>query len=80
LQRRGGKGLIGMKISQVSGPLRGFVTLKGEEEEEFIIVTAKGIVNRQKSDQVSLMGRYARGVTLIRLDKEDRVVNLVGLD
>jgi DNA gyrase/topoisomerase IV subunit A len=44
-----------------------------------MIITAKGVVNRQKLDQVSLMGRYARGVTLIRLDQNDRVVNLIGL-
>ncbi len=77
--RRGGKGMIGMKTTSHSGPLAIFVVLSGEEEE-FMIITANGVVNRQKIEQVSLMGRYARGVTLIRLDKEDRVVNLIGLD
>jgi DNA gyrase subunit A len=77
--RRGGKGMIGMKTTSHSGPLAIFVVLSGEEEE-FMIITANGVVNRQKIEQVSLMGRYARGVTLIRLDKEDRVVNLIALD
>ncbi len=79
IHRRGGKGMIGMKTTQQSGPLAIFIVLCGEEEE-FMIVTARGVVNRQRIDQVSLMGRYARGVTLIRLDENDRVVNLLGLE
>ncbi len=78
-RRRGGKGMIGMKTTSRSGPLAVFVVLGGVEEE-FIIITARGVVNRQRVDQVSLMGRYARGVTLIRLDESDRVVNLIALD
>ncbi len=78
-RRRGGKGMIGMKTTSRSGPLAIFIVLRGAEEE-FMIITARGVVNRQRVDKVSLLGRYARGVTLIRLDKEDRVVNLIGLD
>ncbi len=77
--RRGGKGMIGIKTTPQSGPLAVFVVLT-EKVEEFIIITARGVVNRQRVDKVSLMGRYARGVTLIRLDDEDRVVNLISLD
>jgi len=77
--RRGGKGMIGLKTTRKSGPLSVFIVISGVEEE-FIVITAKGVVNRQKIKQVSLMGRYARGVTLIRLDESDRVVNLIGLD
>ncbi len=77
--RRGGKGMIGMKTTSHSGPLAVFVVLSGDEEE-FIIITARGVVNRQRVDKVSLMGRYERGVTLIRLDHSDRVVNLIALD
>ncbi|MDY6827612.1 MAG: DNA gyrase subunit A [Bacillota bacterium] len=79
VHHRGGKGMLGMKITSRSGPLAIFVVLQGEEEE-FMIITAHGVVNRQKMEQVSLLGRYARGVTLIRLDKNDRVVNLIALD
>ncbi len=77
--RRGGKGMIGMKTTSHSGPLAVFVVLKGDEEE-FIVITARGVVNRQRVDEVSLLGRYARGVRLIRLDESDRVVNLIALD
>lgn len=77
-QRRAGRGLIGMKISDESGPLTGFMVMS-EEAENFIIVTAGGLVIRQKTAEVSLMRRYARGVTLIRLDEGDEVVDLIGL-
>jgi DNA gyrase subunit A len=77
--RRGGKGMIGMKTTRQSGPLAIFVVLTGNEEE-FMVITERGVVNRQRVEQVSLMGRYARGVTLIRLDESDQVVNLVALD
>lgn len=77
-QRRGGKGLIGMRISKESGPLTGFMVMS-EDEEDFIIITAAGQVIRQKTAQVSLLGRYARGVTLIRLEEGDLVVDLIGL-
>ena len=79
LRRRGGKGMLGMKTTSHSGPLAVFVVFSGSEEE-FMIITARGVVNRQRVEQVSLMRRYARGVTLIKLDKEDRVVNLIALD
>jgi DNA gyrase subunit A len=71
--------MIGIKKTSRSGPLSIFIVLK-KTDEEFMIITANGVVNRQRIEQVSLMGRYARGVTLIRLDKNDRVVNLIGLD
>ena len=78
LQRRGGKGLIGMNISKDSGPLTGFMVMS-EDEEDFIIITAGGLVIRQKTAEVSLLRRYARGVTLIRLEEGDQVVDLIGL-
>lgn len=78
-QRRGGKGVIGIKTTAQSGRLTDFVLLRPEQEEAMII-TARGVVNRQRVEEVSSQRRYSRGVTLIRLDQGDRVVNLIGLD
>jgi DNA gyrase subunit A len=41
-----------------------------------MIITAGGIVIRQDAAEISQQGRYAQGVTLIRLDEGDRVVSL----
>jgi len=77
-QRRAGRGLVGIKTTKESGPLTGFMVMS-EEAEDFIIVTAGGLVIRQKTAEVSSMRRYARGVILIRLDEGDRVMDLIGL-
>lgn len=77
-QRRAGRGLVGMRITEDSGPLTGFMVMSAAAED-FIIVTAGGQVIRQKTAEVSLMRRYARGVILIRLDEGDRVMDLIGL-
>lgn len=77
-QRRAGRGLVGMKISEESGPLTGFMVMS-EQAEDFIIVTAGGQVIRQKTAEVTVMRRYARGVILIRLEEGDRVVDLISL-
>ena len=77
-QRRAGRGLVGMKTTEDSGPLTGFMVMS-EKADDFIIVTAEGLVIRQKTAEVSMMGRYARGVILIRLDGGDRVMDLISL-
>lgn len=79
VHRRGGKGMIGLKTTKQTGPLAIFTVLQ-EGEKEIMLVTARGVVNRQKIKQVSLMKRYARGVRLIRLDENDKLLNLMALD
>ncbi len=73
-QSRGGRGIIALKPSPRSGPLVSFHPVKGKKE--FIIVTARGLIIREKISQVSRQGRYAKGVTLIKLSPDDKVVNL----
>jgi len=78
-QRRGGKGVIGIRVSPVSGPLIGFF-IPGPEQKEVILITARGQVIRHKISEVSVLGRYSRGVTLMNVEKEDRVVNFSGVE
>jgi DNA gyrase subunit A len=42
--------------------------------DDLMIVTAKGIIIRQQADGISVLGRAAQGMTLVRIDGEDRVV------
>ncbi len=76
-QNRGGKGLIAIKLSERTGLLCGVYPV--QKKEEFIIITARGNIIREKISQVSIQGRYARGVTLIRLSSEDKVGNIAVL-
>jgi len=45
------------------------------EDDEVLILTKKGMSIRVKLDQVSVQGRNARGVRMIRLEKGDEVLN-----
>ena len=73
-QHRGGKGILALKVSPQVGELVSFALV--QKKDEFIIVTARGLVIREKVAPIPVQGRYARGVTLIKLSPDDKVVNL----
>lgn len=73
-QSRGGKGLIGMKITEKTGPLSALVVAR--EEDELMLITAEGLLIRLNVADISRQGRYTQGVTLMRLEKEDRVMSV----
>ena len=74
VQKRGGSGLIGMKITPKTGKLVTALTL--QEEEDIMIITEKGVVIRQNTESISLIGRNTQGVKLIRLDADDTVADV----
>lgn len=71
-QARGGKGVRAAGISTKSGKLVGGKIV--QPGDDLMIVTAKGVLIRQKVDEISLIGRTARGLKLLKLDSGDRVV------
>jgi len=71
--RRGGKGVINLKISTKTGKAVGIV---GISEEEIILITEMGKVIRIKTEQVRPLGRATQGVKLINLEKGDKVVSI----
>ena len=73
-QNRAGKGILALKVSKQVGALVSFALV--QKNDEFIIVTAHGLIIREKAAPVSVQGRYARGVTLIKVSQDDKVVNL----
>ncbi|NLC10692.1 MAG: DNA gyrase subunit A [Firmicutes bacterium] len=77
-QKRGGKGIKAISVTPESGPVANFRL--AEEKNDIMIVTAKGQLIRQKVSRVNVMGRYARGVRLIKLEAGDRVVNMACLE
>lgn len=71
-QIRGGKGLKAVGLTGGTGNLvGGKIVTSGDD---LMIVTAKGVLIRQQVDGISILGRTARGMKLIRLDEGDRVV------
>jgi DNA gyrase subunit A len=74
LQRRGGKGVINLKTSERTGRV---VAIKAvTEDEQLMLITRKGVVNRQRVDEISVIGRATQGVKLVNLDEGDTVMDV----
>jgi DNA gyrase subunit A len=71
LQSRGGSGVKAVRLTPKSGPVAA-VRAVGEDED-VLVITARGIVNRLSVREISTQGRGASGVRLKRLDEGDRV-------
>jgi len=71
--RRGGKGVINLKINRKIGKAIGMV---GVLEEEMLLITELGKVIRIKTGQVRPLGRATQGVRIINLEKGDKVVSI----
>ncbi|HSH45007.1 MAG TPA: DNA gyrase C-terminal beta-propeller domain-containing protein, partial [Longimicrobiales bacterium] len=77
LQGRGGKGVINIRISDKTGKV---VSIKSvASEDELVMITRKGVVNRQGVDGIRVIGRNTQGVRLIALDGGDEVMDVARL-
>ena len=74
LQKRGGKGVINLKTTDKNGLV---VAVKAvSEEEQLMVITRQGVVNRQRVSEISVIGRATQGVKLVNLDEGDAVVDV----
>ena len=71
--RRGGKGVVNLKISKKIGHAIGMISIV---DQEILLITQVGKVIRIKTEKVRPLGRATQGVKIINLDKGDRVVSL----
>ena len=60
-----------MKVTEKTGKL--VSTLGIVENEDIMIITTNGVVIRQNTENISIIGRNTQGVKLIRLDQNDKV-------
>ena len=77
VQNRGGSGIIAMKVTDKTGKLVNALGII--EGEDIMIITEKGVVIRQNTENISVIGRNTQGVKLIRLDNEDKVSDVAKL-
>jgi DNA gyrase subunit A len=47
-----------------------------QEDEQLMIITRNGVVNRQRVAEISVIGRATQGVKLVNLDEGDSVVDV----
>ena len=74
LQRRGGKGVINMKLSERAGKV---VSIKAvAPDEEVMLITRRGVINRQRTEEIRIIGRLTKGVRLVALDEKDEIMDV----
>ena len=74
LQQRGGMGVINVKFTRRTGPV---VAVKAVTDgDQLMVITRNGVVNRQRVDEMRVIGRATQGVRMVNLDKGDSVVDV----
>jgi DNA gyrase subunit A len=71
-QRRGGKGLHDIKTTERNGPVIGVVRVS--DEDELLMMTARGKIQRIHASDISIIGRNTQGVRIMSLDEDDTLV------
>ncbi|HEX6042256.1 MAG TPA: DNA gyrase subunit A [Longimicrobium sp.] len=73
-QRRGGKGVINLRLSEKTGRV---VSIKEVHPgDELMMITREGIIIRSPVDQIRVVGRNTQGVKLINLGPKDAVMDV----
>jgi DNA gyrase subunit A len=73
-QRRGGKGLINLRLTARTGDV--VAVREVTDEDELMLVTRGGVINRQGAAEIRVIGRNTQGVRLISLDDGDELVDV----
>ena len=74
LQKRGGKGVINLKTTERTGKV---VAIKSVVPgDQLMLITRNGVINRQRVDEIRVIGRATQGVRLVNLDENDSVMDV----
>ncbi|NJN63537.1 MAG: DNA gyrase subunit A [Acidobacteria bacterium] len=73
-QGRGGLGLISLRCTDKTGPV--VAALNVRHDDEIVVATKQGKVIRTAAEAISLFGRNAQGVRIIKLEPDDEVVSV----
>ena len=68
VQRRGGYGMMNYKNGDVCG------IKVVDDEDDIIMISTDGVVIRIRACDISVMGRYSKGVRLMRVSEDGKVV------
>ncbi|MEZ6060420.1 MAG: DNA gyrase subunit A [Planctomycetaceae bacterium] len=72
-QRRGGKGLRDIKTTARNGSVVDALSVR--DDDEVLMVTSKGKIQRLRASDISTIGRNTQGVRIIRLDDDDTLAS-----
>lgn len=74
-QRRGGKGLRDIKTTDRNGRVIGIARVN--EDDELMMMTARGKIQRMAANEISVIGRNTQGVRIMSLDDGDKLAAVV---
>jgi DNA gyrase subunit A len=74
-QRRGGKGVIDIKTTTRNGRVIGITPVT--DEDELMMMTSRGKIQRVAAKDVSVIGRNTQGVRIMSLDEGDTLTAIV---
>ncbi|MDH7516116.1 MAG: DNA gyrase C-terminal beta-propeller domain-containing protein, partial [Bacteroidota bacterium] len=74
LTRRGGKGVITMRVTEKTGPV--IAVKEVTDEDDLVVISTKGMVIRQHIRDIRVMGRNTQGVRLIQLKEGDSIADV----
>ena len=74
-QKRGGKGLRDIKTTERNGKVIGISSVN--DDDELLLMTAKGKIQRIKCSEISTIGRNTQGVRIMRLKDDDTLATIV---
>ncbi|MBE6837673.1 MAG: DNA gyrase subunit A [Ruminococcus sp.] len=78
VQNRGGLGRLNYKVSDEKGYVCSIKVVN--EDEDIIMISSNGVVIRIRACDVRVMGRYAKGVRLMRVGEGERVVTFTNAE
>ncbi|MDE5854299.1 MAG: DNA gyrase subunit A, partial [Ruminococcus sp.] len=72
IQNRGGYGLINYKVDDIRGHVCGIKIV--DEDNDIILVSSDGVIIRILASDIRIMGRIAKGVRVMRVGENAKVV------
>lgn len=78
LTSRGSQGVIAMKSTEKNGEM--VAAIQVQSGEEIILISDQGTLVRTRVDEVSIIGRNAQGVKLIRVSEGEKLVGIARVE
>lgn len=73
IQNRGGYGMLNYKVSEEKGYVCGIKVV--DDTDDIIMISSDGVIIRIRANDIRVMGRYATGVRLMRVNDDVKVVS-----
>jgi len=73
-QRRGGKGVKTMNLTEKTGPLAALLMVR--PDEDIMVITDDGTIIRVPAETIRQTGRAAQGVRIMRVSNGSRIVDV----